>query len=101
MRRREWGNDIVPDYVLRMQQKRLADEAKVRAYEVARDNAAAYFRFLNDHGAHVSIEVAGVTFEATGRELLGTMEQVFSHVAAIKRAQDAERQAHTSISWGT
>ena len=101
MSRREWGNDIVPDYVLRMQQKRIAQEAKVRAYEVERDNAAAYFRFLNDHGATVSVEVAGVTFEATGRELLGMMEQVFSHVAAVKRAQDAERMQFTSLSKGT
>ena len=101
MRRREYGNDVVPDYVLQQQQKRLAQEAKLRAYEVERDNAAAYFRFLNDHGAHVSIEVAGVTFDATGRELLGMMEQVFSHVAAVKRAQDAERSQRNSLTYGT
>ena len=101
MRRREWGNDIVPDYVLQQQQKRLAEEAKVRAYEVERDCAAAYFRFLNDHGAKVSIEVAGVTFEAAGREVLGMMEQVFSHVAAVKRAQDDERSQRASTTWGT
>ncbi len=101
MPRREYGNDVVPDYVLRQQQKRLADEAKLRAYEVARDNAAAYFRFLNDHGATVSVEVAGVTFEANGREILGMMEQVFAHVGAVKRAQDADRLQFTSLSRGT
>jgi hypothetical protein len=101
MGRREWGNDIVPDYILQQQQKRIAAEAKVRAYEVQRDNAAAYFRFLNDHGGKVSVEVAGVTFEAAGRDILSMMEQVFSHVGAIKRADDAERQQFTSLSKGT
>jgi hypothetical protein len=99
--RRQYGNDVIPDYILQQQQKRLAAEAKERAYEVARDNAAAYFRFLNDHGATVSVEVAGVTFEAAGRDILSMMEQVFSHVGAIKRAQDAERQQFTSLSKGT
>ena len=101
MTRHKYGNDVIPDHVLRMQQKRIEQEAKVRAYEVERDNAATYFRFLNDHGARVSIEVAGVTFEATGRDLLGMMEQVFSHLAAIKRTQDAADAANRSLAWGT
>lgn len=101
MGRREYGNDVIPDYVLRQQQKRIEQEAKLRAYEVERDNAAAYFRFLNDHGAKVSVEAAGVTFDATGRDLLSMMEQVFSHIAAIKRTQDAADAAHRSLAWGT
>ena len=101
MRRREWGNDIVPDYILQQQQKRLAQEAAVRAAEVERHNAAISFDFLKRHKARVAITVDGVTFETTGDDLDAVVTQARARLQEQKQAADAAKAAHRSISWGT
>jgi hypothetical protein len=101
MRRREWGNDIVPDYILQQQQKRLEQEAKVRAAELERYNAAVSFDFLKRHKARVAITVDGVTFETTGDDLDAVIMQARSAIDARRQADDEARRASRSLTWGT
>jgi hypothetical protein len=101
MSRREWGNDIVPEYILQQQQKRLAEAAKVRAAETERFNAASNFDFLKFHKARVVITVGGVSFESTGDDLDDVITQARLRSYELKQAEADAAAKQRALSWGT
>jgi hypothetical protein len=99
--RREWGNDVVPDYILQQQQKRHAEAAKVRAAEIERDNAAGSYDFLKLYKARVAITIGGVTFEAIGDDVDDLVTQARLRLFELRQAEADATSRSRSLSFGT